>query len=59
MYRRMTAEREAEKQLLASDSTRREEFAAAMAEDKRRGVSPKSSYTVSFYTQVMALTKRQ
>lgn len=55
----MTAEREAEKQLLASDSTRREEFAAAMAEDKRRGVSPKSSYTVSFYTQVMALTKRQ
>lgn len=59
IYLRMLAEREAEKKLIASDVTRREEFAAAVAEDKRRGVSKKSTYTVSFYTQVMALTKRQ
>jgi hypothetical protein len=59
IYARMVLEKDAEKKLIASETARKEAFFAAVQEDKRKGVSKKSPYTVSFFTQVKALTVRQ
>jgi ATP-binding cassette subfamily G (WHITE) protein 2 (SNQ2) len=58
-YHRMKAERDEYNERMAADPTNRNDFMAAVAEDKRKGVSAKSPYTVSFPMQVAALTKRQ
>lgn len=55
----MKAERDEYNERMAADATKRDDFMTAVAEDKRKGVSKKSPYTVSFPMQVAALTKRQ
>ncbi|KII93944.1 hypothetical protein PLICRDRAFT_36161 [Plicaturopsis crispa FD-325 SS-3] len=42
-----------------TDKTDHEAFRAAVADDKKKGVSQKSPYTLGFTGQVRALTKRQ
>ena len=59
MYRRMTAERDAYLKGTADNNAAQQEFKEAVAESKRKGVSKKSTYTVSFASQVNALAKRQ
>lgn len=59
IFKRMLAEREDFKKLIEAENGRQKDFVAAVKDDKRRGVSNKSPYTVSFYTQVQALTVRQ
>lgn len=59
VYEKMMHEKEAFKQEMAQDASRRLEFEEAVQESKRRGVVRKSPYTVSFYTQVKALSIRQ
>lgn len=44
--------------LMETEKTDQEAFRAAVAADKKKGVSKKSPYTVGFTGQVMALTKR-
>ncbi|EPQ60137.1 hypothetical protein GLOTRDRAFT_67504 [Gloeophyllum trabeum ATCC 11539] len=44
---------------MEKEKRHQEEFRAAVAADKKKGVSKKSPYTVGFRGQVMALTKRQ
>ncbi|KAK2460203.1 hypothetical protein APHAL10511_007794 [Amanita phalloides] len=44
---------------METEKVDQEAFRAAVAADKRRGVSKQSSYTVGFMDQVLALTKRQ
>ncbi len=45
--------------LMETERTDQEAFRAAVAADKKRGVSKKSPYTVGFMGQVIALTKQQ
>ena len=47
------------KLLMETEKTDQEAFRAAVAADKKKGVSHKSPYTVGFTGQVIALTKRQ
>jgi ATP-binding cassette subfamily G (WHITE) protein 2 (SNQ2) len=53
------AEIKAYKAQLAADSTTRDEFVAAVAEQKRKHTPHKSVYSIPFYRQVFALQKRQ
>ena len=46
-------------ELHANDAGARDEFRAAVQDQKHRGVSKKSPYTVSFLKQVVIITKRQ
>jgi ATP-binding cassette subfamily G (WHITE) protein 2 (SNQ2) len=59
VYSRMIAEREAFKAATERDQSAVQEFRDAVAEDKRRGVSKKSPYTASYWSQVSALIVRQ
>ena len=45
--------------LMETEKKDQEAFRAAVAADKKRGVSKKSPYTLGLTGQVMALTKRQ
>lgn len=56
---RMNREREEYKQLMAEDATVREDFKQAVLEQKHKGVSKKSPYTVSFFQQIFIIFKRQ
>ncbi|KAG6817582.1 hypothetical protein H0H87_006959 [Tephrocybe sp. NHM501043] len=47
------------KQLMETEKTDQEAFRAAVAADKKKGVSKKSPYTLGFTGQVRALTVRQ
>lgn len=47
------------KLLMATEKADQEAFRAAVAADKKRGVSKKSPYTLGFTGQVKALTVRQ
>lgn len=58
-YARMKAERDAYNTRMETDESDRNEFIAAVNEDKAKGVGKKSPYTVSFPMQVAALAKRQ
>ena len=58
-YAILVRERDAYEAEQASDAKHRDEFEAAVLADKRKAVAKKSVYTVSFYTQVGALTRRQ
>ena len=51
--------REKYKILMETEKTDQEAFRAAVAADKKKGVSKKSPYTLGFTTQVRALTVRQ
>ena len=44
---------------METEKSDQEAFRAAVAADKKRGVSKKAPYTLGFYGQVKALTKRQ
>ncbi|WVQ86013.1 hypothetical protein IAT38_008181 [Cryptococcus sp. DSM 104549] len=59
IYARMSREREEYKHLMESDSTAREDFKLAVREQKHKGVSKKSPYTVPFVSQVWIIAKRQ
>ena len=59
IYSRMMKEREIYREEIQRDNQKRDEFRGAVSADKRRLVSNKSPYTVSFWTQVRALTIRQ
>lgn len=59
IYAKMVAERDAYAADQAAQEKQRNELARAIAEDRRRGVPKNSVYTVSFPTQVLAITKRQ
>lgn len=59
IYRRIVIEREAYNQAMVEDDRAQREFREAVAEDKRRGVRKSSPYTISFFSQVVALAKRQ
>ncbi|KAI0064587.1 hypothetical protein BV25DRAFT_1869256 [Artomyces pyxidatus] len=59
-YARDTADKLAKyKLLMETEKTHQEAFRAAVADDKKRGVSRKSPYTLGLRDQVMALTRRQ
>ncbi|KAF8633557.1 hypothetical protein AX15_001356 [Amanita polypyramis BW_CC] len=47
------------KLLMETEKTDQETFRAAVAADKKKGVSEKSPYTLGFTGQILALTKRQ
>jgi ATP-binding cassette subfamily G (WHITE) protein 2 (SNQ2) len=55
----MIDEREAFMKETEMETGRREDFVEAVQSEKRRGVSHKSVYTVSFFTQVRTLAVRQ
>jgi len=55
----MTASLEKYKAHQAEEKRDQEAFRAAVLDDKKKGVSKKSPYTLSFYGQVKALTIRQ
>ncbi|KAF7303089.1 Pleiotropic drug resistance ABC transporter protein [Mycena kentingensis (nom. inval.)] len=55
----MDATREKVKAGMETDRADQEAFRAAVAADKKKGVSKKSPYTLGFTGQVMALTRRQ
>ena len=55
----MIKEMEDYKAQLAQDRSIEEEFRAAVKEDKNKGVSKKSIYTISFFGQVQVLFTRQ
>lgn len=59
IYKRELAEKEEYQKLHAENSEQREEFRQAVREQQHRGVGKKSPYTVPFFSQVMALAKRQ
>ncbi|WOO79751.1 ABC transporter G family member 14 [Vanrija pseudolonga] len=56
---RMMEEKNAYKAKMEHDEHDREQFRQAVIEQKHRGVPKNSPYTVSFFSQVMAITKRQ
>ena len=58
-FEAMKAERAAFVKEIAEESKAQDDFAAAVREDKRKGVGEKSPYTVSIFTQVQALIIRQ
>lgn len=58
-YKRVITDRENYLASIAQANPAEQEFRAAVAEDKRKGVGKKSPYTVSFFSQVVTLTKRQ
>ena len=45
--------------LMETEKSDQEAFRAAVAADKKRGVSKKAPYTLGFFGQIKALTKRQ
>jgi ATP-binding cassette subfamily G (WHITE) protein 2 (SNQ2) len=55
----MRVELEAYKKSMETDKADQEAFRAAVAADKKKGVSRKSPYTLGFWGQVKALTVRQ
>ncbi|KAJ7109815.1 ABC-2 type transporter-domain-containing protein [Mycena epipterygia] len=55
----LDASREKYKVLMETEKADQEAFRAAVAADKKKGVSKKSPYTLGFTGQVRALTKRQ
>ena len=57
--RRMIAEKDEYKSLMHQDGAAAKEFKDAVKEQKHKGVGKKSPYTVSFISQVLAITKRQ
>ena len=59
MYREMQEQAAAYKQEMTSDTSRQDEFRNAVSDAKRKFVGKKSPYTVSFFSQVLALTQRQ
>ncbi|KAF5375215.1 hypothetical protein D9758_000491 [Tetrapyrgos nigripes] len=58
-WQQLNEERQKYKQLQATDKADQEAFRAAVAADKKRGVSKKSPYTLGFSGQVRALAVRQ
>ncbi|KAJ7492238.1 P-loop containing nucleoside triphosphate hydrolase protein [Mycena latifolia] len=59
LCRELDANREEYKLLMQTEKTDQEAFRAAVAADKKKGVSKKSPYTLGFVGQVRALTARQ
>ncbi|KAK4046639.1 ATP-binding cassette transporter snq2 [Microbotryomycetes sp. JL201] len=59
IYDRMIVERDAFKAEVDREKQRHEDFVQAVRDDKHRGLSKKSPYTVSFPMQVWALAIRQ
>ncbi|EPQ27618.1 uncharacterized protein PFL1_04756 [Pseudozyma flocculosa PF-1] len=59
IYRDILAEKQAFDAETAADNRAAEEFRQAVRDDKHKGVSKKSIYTVSFFRQVQSLTLRQ
>lgn len=57
--RQLDSNRENYKALMETEKTDQEAFRAAVAADKKKGVSEKSPYTLGFSGQVRALTIRQ
>ncbi|TRM61565.1 ABC-2 type transporter-domain-containing protein [Schizophyllum amplum] len=55
----VTREREEYNEYMKSERTDQEAFRAAVLADKKKGVSKKSPYTLGYFGQVAALTKRQ
>ncbi|KAL7416554.1 putative ATP-binding cassette transporter [Mrakia frigida] len=58
-YKKISADRDAYIKSMEEDPTAQQDLRAAVQDDKRKGVSHKSPYTVSFISQVSALAKRQ
>ena len=56
---RMIAEKDEYKRLMAEDQKHQEEFRQAVADQKHKGLSKKSPYTISFPAQIYAIFKRQ
>jgi ATP-binding cassette subfamily G (WHITE) protein 2 (SNQ2) len=56
---RMVREKDEYKTLMEQDEKHRQEFREAVADQKHKGLSKKSPYTVSFGAQVFAIFKRQ
>lgn len=59
IYQDVVKARETFKDAIKAESFRGEDFRQAVADQKRKGVSKNSIYTVSFYTQVRVLVVRQ
>jgi ATP-binding cassette subfamily G (WHITE) protein 2 (SNQ2) len=59
IYAEMMGFKDEYKQQMLSDAAIRDEFRQAVTDQKHGFVSKKSPYTVSFITQVIAITKRQ
>ncbi|KAN0064189.1 ATP-binding cassette transporter snq2 [Thecaphora frezii] len=59
IYHDILAEKHAFDSEVAADNRAAEEFRQAVREDKHKGVSKKSIYTVSFWRQAQSLTVRQ
>ena len=58
-YRSLQADLAEHKKKMALDKSEQETFRTAVAEDKRRGVSRTSPYTISYLEQIRILTARQ
>ena len=56
---RMIAEKDEYKRLMAEDEKAQNEFREAVADQKHKGLSKKSPYTISFPAQIYAIFKRQ
>lgn len=59
IYARMMAEKDEYKLQMQAEERNREQFRAAVLDQKHRGVGKKSPYTVSFFAQIAAITQRQ
>jgi ATP-binding cassette subfamily G (WHITE) protein 2 (SNQ2) len=59
IYKRMEVERQEYQERMKADQAVQNDFRQAVVDQKHKGVSKKSPYTVSFFTQVVALAKRQ
>ena len=59
IHARMMAEKDEYKHLMQKDAASRDEFREAVSDQKHKGVTKKSPYTVPFYSQVIAIAKRQ
>ncbi|KAL7416336.1 putative ATP-binding cassette transporter [Mrakia frigida] len=57
-YKQVSLERDAYLKSIADDDRVQQDFKAAVQDDKRKGVSHNSPYTVSFISQVNSLAKR-
>jgi len=58
-YRQMESERAEYEKKMEVEKVDQEQFRLAVLESKKKGVSKKSPYTLGFWGQVQALTKRQ
>ena len=58
-YRQMESERAEYEKKMEVEKADQEQFRLAVLESKKKGVSHKSPYTLGFWGQVQALTKRQ